>query len=103
VVADKQGDKVLCTASSQVHRAIRHIGIRAPKATNLIIWGANPNINDQGPGRIDPPAEPDGDMSARSLRVLCPSFRKAGTSYTAPARSRTEMYASKQRAVDVTV
>jgi Ca-activated chloride channel homolog len=49
VVADKQGDKIFvyCFFAGSPGQSV-DIGIRAPRATNLIIWGANPNIDVRG-------------------------------------------------------
>ncbi len=48
-VADKRGDKIFvyCFFADSPGQSV-DIGIRAPKATNLIIWGANPNIDVNG-------------------------------------------------------
>jgi VWFA-related protein len=49
VMADKRGDKVFvyCFYSDSPGQSV-DIGIRAPKAINIIVWGANPGIEARG-------------------------------------------------------
>ena len=49
VLADKRGDKIFiyCFFADSPGQSV-DIGIRAPKATNILVWGANPGIEISG-------------------------------------------------------